>query len=417
MGPFMKFICFLLIICALPCNSQTASEFYDSASIQDLYLEIHPSDWAALRQNFLDNTYYPAEFTWRGITISDVGVRSRGRSSRSGIKPNLKIDFNRFEEGQKFLGLKSTTLKANNADASMMKERIAMMLFERMGMAAPRETFARLYVNGLFFGLFNLIETVDKDFVKRVYNEDEGYLYEWKPKTDGGYRFEFLGDDPAAYSPVYFDPITHEKDPNPQPLVDMVRAINQSSDREFIDTISKYIDPKQFLKHIAVEALLAEYDGMLGEPSGMNNFNVYRFTGATMHTFSPWDQDLAFITTDRDIFAGVNENVLARRLMEVPEFRTFFLRSVAEAAAIMGGEGGFMDATVSSLYSMVSDAAKSDPFKQCAIDGEMKPCGPGEFEAGVEYLRNFARLRLESISYQLNELGFVPAAELTEQNQ
>ena len=233
-------------------SAQAVADFYDPGTIQDLYLDVHPSDWAKLRENVQDNTYYPAQFRWRDITLPDVGIRQRGRSSRSPIKPNLRIDFDRFEEKQKFLGLKSTVLKANNADASMMKERISMILFDRLGIPTPREAFARLYINGEFFGFFNLIESIDKDFLQRVYNEDAGYLYEWKPK-DRGYHFEFLGDDPAAYSPLMFDPVTHEKDPDPQPIVDMVRAINQSSDAEFIDVVSRYIDAKQFLKHVAAE--------------------------------------------------------------------------------------------------------------------------------------------------------------------
>ena len=372
-------------------SAQTAVDFYDAATIQDIYLDIHPSDWAKLRENVQDNTYYPAEFRWRNITVPDVGIRQRGRSSRSAIKPNLRIDFNRFEDKQKFLGLKSTVLKANNADASMMKERLSMMLFDRMGIPTPRETYARIYINGEFFGFFNLIESMDKDFLQRVYGEDAGYLYEWNPKADGGYHFEFLGDDPAAYSPVMFDPITHEKDPAPQPIVDMVRAINQSSDAEFVDVVSRYIDLKQFLKHVAVEAYLAEFDGMVGEPSGMNNFHVYRFAGSSKFTFIPWDKDLTFIGLERSVFTGLSENVLTRRLMAIPEYRSFYLHAVTEAADMMGGPDGLLEQTVNGLYAHIVDAAKRDPYKQCAIDGHQVSCGPGEFEATVEQLRQFAR--------------------------
>jgi spore coat protein CotH len=401
MGEFMKYAiavaAIVLGVSVSPVAAQSAADFYDSGTIQDIYLDIHPSDWATLRQNYLDNTYYPAQFRWRNITLADVGVRQRGRSSRSSVKPNLKIDFDRFEESQKFLGLKSTTLKANNADASMMKERISMMLFDRMGIPTPRETYTRVYVNGDFFGFYNLIESMDKDFLRRVFNEDAGYLYEWKPSGEGKYGFEFLGDDPAAYSPVHFDPITHEKDPDPKPIVDMVRAINQTPDAEFIEAVSKYLDIRQFLKHVAVEAFLAEYDGILGEPSGMNNFHVYRFAGTTKFMFTPWDKDLTFIGTERSVLTGTADNVLMRRLMNSPEYRAFFFQSLADAANIMGGAGGLMEQTVNNLYDFIVDAAKRDPFKQCVIEGRQQTCGPGEFEGTVEYLKEFARTRYDFI--------------------
>jgi hypothetical protein len=186
----------------------------------------------------------------------------------------------------------------------------------------------------------------------------------------------------------------------------MVRAINLTSDSEFLDAVSRYLDPKQFLKHIAVEAYLAEFDGVLGEPSGMNNFHVYRFAGSTTYTFIPWDKDLTFISIERPIFAQVEQNVLARRLMNIPEYRNLFMQYVADAANIMGGPGGFLEQMVGNLYNYIVDAAKRDPFKQCVIDGEVRTCGPGDFENGVEYLREFARLRTEFVMKDLIENGY-----------
>ena len=38
--------------------------------------------------------------TWNGMTVRDVGIRSRGRGSRSGNKPGLRVDFDRYRHGQ-----------------------------------------------------------------------------------------------------------------------------------------------------------------------------------------------------------------------------------------------------------------------------------------------------------------------------
>ena len=403
----MKYLYFCIAVASmfcLPVAAQTASDFYDDSVVQDLYLDIHPNDWSNLRMNFQDNTYYPAELQWRDIRITDIGVRSRGRSSRSPLKPNLRIDFDRFEEKQKFLGLKSTMLKANNADASMMRERLTMRLFERLEMPAPRETYARLFINGEFFGLYNLVESIDKSFLERVFKEDSGYLYEWEPAL-AGYRFEYLGEDPAIYSPVMFDPVTHEKDPDPRPIVDMVRAINQSSDAELVNAISPFLDLRTFVKHIAVQAYMAEYDGVLGD-HGMNNFHVYRFAGASLHTLMPWDADLTFIHIERDLLQNVEQNVLARKLLNVPEYRNLFLETVARAAEIMGGPGGLMEETINRFQSQIQDIARADPYKQCAVAGEMRSCGAAEFDADVEYVRSFAQQRKDFVVGQLHALGY-----------
>ncbi len=60
-------------------------EFFEENSFQDIRLEIHPSDWKRLQDNYLDNTYYPANLLWRGTFIENIGIRSKGRTSR---RPN-----------------------------------------------------------------------------------------------------------------------------------------------------------------------------------------------------------------------------------------------------------------------------------------------------------------------------------------
>ena len=59
-------------------------------------------------------------------------------------KPALRIDFNRYVAGQEFLGLKSLALDNLWQDPSMIRERLAMQIFQRMGLRAPRESHARV---------------------------------------------------------------------------------------------------------------------------------------------------------------------------------------------------------------------------------------------------------------------------------
>src|SRR5436190_15503829 len=81
-------------------QAQTQDDFFDDSFVHELRLDVKISDWNLLRQNYLDNTYYPATFHWvfkgKDIVIPDVGIRSRGHGSRSPIKPNLRVDLNRY---------------------------------------------------------------------------------------------------------------------------------------------------------------------------------------------------------------------------------------------------------------------------------------------------------------------------------
>src|SRR5262245_8044409 len=159
--------------------AQTQADLFDDTVLHEVRLEMKASDWKTLKQDFLDNTYYPANFKWRNVLVEDVGIRSRGTGSRSDIKPGLRVDFDRYEEKQKFVGLKSFILRNDTQDASMMHERLAMILFRRMGLYASREAHTRFYVNGQYIGLYTIVESVDKDFLKKNLGEDGGYLYKY----------------------------------------------------------------------------------------------------------------------------------------------------------------------------------------------------------------------------------------------
>ena len=50
---------------------------------------MNEADWDKLKAAFQENTYYPADVTWNGQTVRNVGIRSRGLGSRSATKPGL----------------------------------------------------------------------------------------------------------------------------------------------------------------------------------------------------------------------------------------------------------------------------------------------------------------------------------------
>src|SRR5262249_25451442 len=126
----------VLIAAAFPAASlaQTATadpadRFFDDTVLHEIRLTCNSRDWASLKANYLDNSYYPCDYRWNDQTLRNIGIRSRGTGSRSGVKPGLRVDFDRYTTDQKFLGLKSFILRNNTQDASGMRERLAMLMF------------------------------------------------------------------------------------------------------------------------------------------------------------------------------------------------------------------------------------------------------------------------------------------------
>ncbi|HEY2930634.1 MAG TPA: CotH kinase family protein [Acidobacteriota bacterium] len=389
-----------------PARAQTADNFFDDTILHEIRLDIHPNDWQVLRNNFRSNAYYDCNFRWRyqdrDLLVENVAIRSRGGGTRSAAKPGLRVDFNRNVPGQTFLGLKSVILDNMTQDASMLRERLSMLFFQQMGLPASREAHARLFINNQYFGLYAIVESVDKDFLKRNFGEDNGYLFEYSWKY--AYYLTYLGQDLSRYAEI-FDPTTHENDSASAlygPIEAMTRIINQTPAADFERAAAEFLDLKLFVAHVAVENFLAESDGILGY-AGINNFYFYRFQGKSLSQFIAWDKDNTFSAIEHPILLRIEENELMRRAMAVADLRKFYLETLARCALRAGGPYGSLELEIDRQYNQIHEAALEDPNKQCPDGvGGLKPCSNQEFEDGIEFLRQFARQRSYFV---LRELG------------
>ena len=52
-----------------PLAAQTSDDFFNPEVLQRIELWLHGQDWEKLKAAFKENTYYPADMTWNGITV------------------------------------------------------------------------------------------------------------------------------------------------------------------------------------------------------------------------------------------------------------------------------------------------------------------------------------------------------------
>lgn len=326
---------------------------------------------------------------WQGLVVRNAGVRSRGSGSRDPRKPGLKLDFDRYVSDQTFLGLKALELDNFRQDAGMMKELLSMQLFQKMGVAAPRAIHARVFVNGEYLGLYAVLESIDKRFLKRVFHENDGYLFEYE--WADGYRLEWLGGDLTRYAPM-FKPQTHEDDPLADlydPLAALIEAANHTGYGEWEQAVSRYLDFDLFLAYVAVEAFLADHDGLAGD-WGLDNFYLYRFEDSDRHQFIPWDKDVNFREVDRDVRAGFDGHALIGTALLHPRLAAAYAEALRKCVAVAGetaldGSGpGWLEREVAREAALIRQAAYDDPNK--AYTNE-------RFEQEVTWLLEFARNR------------------------
>ena len=419
------FAFFWLLAFSSPSLAQTQDDFFNGDILHEVRIYIDPEDYATLKQtNFIcpvqENQalagerisnwprvecWFAIEFHWmfkgRDITTGQVAIKSRGQGSRSSIKPSFRVEFNRYESQNNFLGLQNLVLRANTQDASSMHERVAFELFRKLGVPAPREVHTRLYINDQYAGLYTMGEDVDPPFLQRNFGESDGrlYNYEWIDP----WVFNSRGADPSKYSPLPLKPENNLIHLDPAPIETMVRTINEASDAQFSAAVSQYLDLNALFRELAAENFVADQDSVLGD-YGLNNFYLYRFQNTIRSTFIPWDKSNAFWAIDRPIFNNFTTNVLSRRALAVaPDLIALYKDTLRKAADIAGGIGGWLEQEITKEYQQIRQAVYDDKLKLCdqGATGFLHPCTNDEFEAEVAYLIQFARRRSDIVRAQL----------------
>ena len=155
----------------------TSEDLFAADTLHDVHLYIHPRDLQRLRSEYRENTYFPADLVWRQTRVRNVAVRSRGGgATRDAVKLSFRVDINRYNPRQTFLGLRAIVLDNLFQDRTMMHEALSMSVHARMGQIAMRESFCRVYVNGEYQGLYTIVEDVDESFLTRTFGRVGGYL-------------------------------------------------------------------------------------------------------------------------------------------------------------------------------------------------------------------------------------------------
>src|SRR5688572_5991509 len=214
------------VFAARPSAAQIWPEFYNPTSIRSLNLTMSTQDWDAVRNDQTFTVEAPAQFWMDGESPVLVAVRRKSgvpiAKSGNPTKVALKIDINEYTE-QSWHGLKKLSLE-NGGDTSTLLEGFAWYLHRlawRPGgypYMPGLASWARLTVNGHYYGVYVNVEQVDKRFLewRGVWLSDDTWLY--KQSDIGTPTIEF---GPLSHSPTYsalcYSPFPPQSCPTPAP--------------------------------------------------------------------------------------------------------------------------------------------------------------------------------------------------------
>jgi spore coat protein CotH len=397
------FILSIVALAEMPLFAQPAVDaLFDHDVLHDVRITMSADDWAQLRARFQENINFNATLTIDGETVPDSSIRSRGSGTRNGVKPGLRVDFQRTVRTQRFRGFKVLVLDNMYNDPSFLRERLAFSVFEEMGIRVPRESFARLTVNGEYWGLYAIVEPIDEIFVQRHVDAGGGNLFEYNvpsasPDQIPVWDFTLMrGNTVDAYIPEPFEPKTNEDDLDGTALLDFIRTVSEAPDETFVEEVSAFVDPRVLLTYYAVEVATAEVDGLTGF-FGINNFYLYQLQGTRRFLFIPWDHDFNFTAAHHGIYHGSSRNRLIQRLLRDPELAAFY-RETLQSVMNRFVNPAAMNPQIDFMVAQIRPSVLEDTKRR---GGDDPVNAARTFDEAVEHIRAVIAGRGASVDAQL----------------
>lgn len=426
-------------------NTETTTEYQEklfNGNIINIDITCDELDWQEMLSNAQSKPYISVDMNINGETFENVGIKPKGNSSLTQVvssdsdRYSFKIKFDKYNKEQTCYGLDKLTLNSNYSDNTLMKEYISYDMMREIGVECPLVSYAKITVNGEYWGLYLALEAYDHSFLERNYGTTDGNLYNVKSvevggkdgmnppdmpeMTDengetvtmpdfkggggfgnsGGGSLVYTDDDSSSYSSIFENAVfnsTGEEDY--QRVITALKNLSEGQNLE------EYFDVDEILRYLAVHTAVVNLDSY--SSNMQQNYYIYENNGKI--TILPWDYNLAFggfqsgsatsavnFAIDTPVTNGIDleDRPLISKLLEVDEYKERYHEYLSQVADYLNN----IDEKVDEIKSLIDEDAQNDPSSFCTYE---------EFEKGTETLKEFAKLRAESIEGQLD--GTVPS--------
>ncbi len=367
-----------------------ADAVFDLTAVHRIELTMAPADWLQVRDNPGTEAWYAADFLWDGEPIAGIGIRAFGQGSVVAGKPPLKLDFDHYTDGVEWRGLEQIKLDSSTQDAGFLNEAVGTRVLREMGLPAARTGWADVSVNGEHAGLFIVLESIDDQFVKRWFGEDDQPLYGMGTWMYG------QGLNPITWGTVldWYEPQTSVGGDGSEILA-AITATATGSDAEF----EAAVDVDAFTRIAVARAAIGAIDSFAADG---NNFYLHVQDGRISPIAWDLDADLGYpYYFDNALQMGLEEPWLWSHARNNPMTGAIYsdpvhARAVAAGWDLQGWldqllqgplDWSTVDAQVVGYAEVIHDSACADTYNSCT-----------SFEHRVVDLRFFLHTRLSTLA-------------------
>ena len=420
---------FLLLLLSIQGFSQSPGDsLYDNSFVHNIEITFYETNyWDTLEVHYNsifdslgvpvgEKKYLPAQIIIDGNILDTVGVRQKGFLSNfatsftaAPTKKPFKVDINEFVKGQKYDGLKKFSLNNGFEDPSMMRELVSLELMRNAGIKAPRTSYANVYLNGIHWGFYIIMEQVDKTFLKENFSNGNGNLY----KSISNTTLSWQGPAYTSYTGE-MELKTNEDVNDWSDFMRFINIINKQgyNAADYLDSLHTIFNVDDYMKVLSIDVLTGNWDSYYDHG---RNFYIYHNPDDDKFHWIPWDYNLAFADLGTDIlFQNVappfngGSRVLIDNMLAEPSLKTKYFDTYCNMLAF-NFTSARLDPIIDSAKAVIETdrSASTNEFFTAAefiqnITGTVQGQGFGGSYVGI---KPFITTRTTEVNNELNQLN------------
>ncbi len=410
-----KLLLSLALLFSLPnLRAADGDSIWELPIIHDIYFTFsQTSYYDSLMESHTTGNYVQCDMTFDGMLLPSCGLRFKGNSSfnNQSQKKSMKVDLNEFVAGQDYDGIKKFNLNNLFKDPTFIREKLTMDYMRRNGIHTPRCTYARVYYNNVYWGLFTLVEDVNSKFLDQHFSNNNGNLFKGDPHGD----LKWFGSSVSSYTPHY--ELDQSSTNDWTDLVNLINTVNNSPTGTYYTSVEDSMFGWDFLANCAINNIFVNLDSYCG--SG-HNYYIYHDSTLMKWRWIPWDVNETFgtftlgltptqlKTLQFDYVNQPNNRPLFVKMMADPTYRQVYISTYCQL--MQNFTNTYLDPYIDSVANVIRTDVYADPNKfysnadfETNLTSDITGSGP--MGGNILGLKDFITARRASLETQLAVYG------------
>ena len=306
----------------------------------------------------------------------NVGVRNRGKGTRTGPPNNYRIN---FVTEHLWNDMAQLVLNCRYPWLQLMGNQI----FQAAGLPNADTKLVQVRVNGqnlaqsgrLMYGSYMFLEPYSGEWAENHFpNDDNGNVYRCIGFVGSPQQFatlNYLGPDPASYR-LNYNKDSHGSLEEWADLINLTNVLTYASDATYEQDVAGVINVDQWLRWFAVQSLIGNAETNLGNGAG-DDYSMYSGVKDPRFVVMPHDLDTVLGTGNGTPATAADSIWLAakvpnmKRFLQHPAFCYRYYRQLRELMQTVFAPAQF-NATVDNLLAGTPATAEAAAMKQFVVN-------------------------------------------------